>query len=148
MNTLRKITIRILAAVAVLAILPFPNASAGVPKIGPAVVNLSGRWSCDDGGTYYLKQSAGSQLFWFGESGDAGKSWSNIFHADLKQTGSKDGVVRVGSVIGGAWTDVPKGEAKNSGLLFLKIQSIDSFVIGKEGLGRDTFGGTTFTRIK
>lgn len=31
-------------------------------------------------GTYYIRVN-GSDVFWLGESSDAGKSWMNVFHA-------------------------------------------------------------------
>lgn len=139
-----------LAAAALLLLTTIGPAAAETPKIkipgaAAASVDLSGTWSCDDGGTYYVTQRS-QQLFWFGESADGGKAWSNIFHADLSRTGSQDGSVRVGKQIGGAWTDVPKGGARNSGALFLVVDSADAFHIQKEALGRQNFSGRTFKR--
>jgi hypothetical protein len=106
-------------------------------------VDLSGVWSSDDGGTYCVRQVAG-QLDWYGESPDGGKSWSNVFHADLKAHGGK---VATGEKVGGTWADVPKGGSRNSGILFLTTESADRFAV-KEGLGREGFTGTAWTRVR
>ena len=56
-------------------------------------LNLTGRWSANDGGTYYLRQ-LGDQLWWYGQSGDGGATWSNVYQ----------GVIR-GEQISGRWAD-------------------------------------------
>jgi hypothetical protein len=140
-----------LGVIALVADRPAPVEGQQAPKPPPikipgparAPVDLTGVWSSDDGGTYYLRQVNG-QLYWYGESADGGKSWSNVFHADLKAHGGK---VLTGEKVGGPWADVPKGGSKNSGILFLTAESADRFTI-KEGLGREGFTGTTWTRVR
>jgi len=44
----------------------------------PAIVfaDLTGKWSCNDGGTYYMRQ-LGKEVFWMGERAPTNPSWSN-----------------------------------------------------------------------
>ena len=83
-----------------------------VPQLTPtpAVPDLSGRWSGDDGGSYYVRQS-GVRVWWLGESADGGRSWSNVFHGTLNPTTR---------TIAGLWIDVPKGAAQSEGELILR----------------------------
>lgn len=73
--------------------------------------DLTGRWSCDDGGTYYLRQ-AGDQLYWFGEAAGNHPAWANVFTGKVS-----------GSRVEGAWLDVPKGRAAGSGRLELVVEA-------------------------
>lgn len=72
--------------------------------------DLTGRWSCNDGGTYYLRQ-AGSQVHWYGEAADAQPAWSTVFSGRIHQGRIK-----------GNWADVPKGRTAGSGDLELVIE--------------------------
>lgn len=73
--------------------------------------NLTGVWKCNDGGLYFIRQ-VGNQVWWYGESGDGGVAWSNVFQGYV--TGNK---------IIGKWADVPKGTARNYGEMTLLISS-------------------------
>ncbi len=73
--------------------------------------DLTGRWSCNDGGTYYLRQT-GSRVHWYGEAADAQPAWSNVFSGRIYETRIK-----------GNWADVPKGRTKGSGDLELMIEN-------------------------
>lgn len=73
--------------------------------------NLTGVWKCNDGGLYFIRQ-VGNQVWWYGESGDGGVGWSNVFQGYI--TGNK---------IIGKWADVPKGTARNYGEMTLSISS-------------------------
>jgi hypothetical protein len=72
--------------------------------------DLSGRWSGNDGGTYYLRQT-GSHLLWFGEATDAPPAWSNVFSGRIH-----------GTRIKGNWADVPKGRTTGAGDLELVLE--------------------------
>ncbi|HEY9710948.1 MAG TPA: serine/threonine-protein kinase [Oculatellaceae cyanobacterium] len=82
------------------------NDSINVEQITQAQ-NLAGVWQCNDGGLYFIRQ-VGNQVWWYGESGDGGVGWSNVFHGYI--TGNK---------IIGTWADVPKGTARNYGEMTL-----------------------------
>ena len=45
--------------------------------------DLSGVWHANDVGTYYLRQTDGDTLWWFGMSRDQGRSFANVLRARL-----------------------------------------------------------------
>ncbi len=68
---------------------------------------LTGAWSSDDSGTYYLRQ-IGNTVWWLGLSVDAGRSFANVFHGTLQN-----------NQVSGAWADIPLGQTSNAGTLTL-----------------------------
>jgi len=66
---------------------------------------LTGVWSSDDSGTYYVRQ-IGNTVWWLGLSVDEGRTFANVFR----------GTVQNGQ-ISGQWSDVPLGQTSNSGTL-------------------------------
>ena len=72
--------------------------------------DLTGRWSCNDGGTYYLRQN-GNQVYWYGEAADVRPAWSNVFSGRIHEGHIK-----------GSWIDVPKGRTAAAGDLELVIE--------------------------
>jgi len=94
-------------------------------------INLTGKWNCNDGGSYFIRQ-IDNELWWYGQSKDNGKTWSNVFHGHIK-----------GNQIKGKWVDVPQGLTKNSGEIILEILGNSKLkTIEKTG----GFGGTEWTR--
>jgi hypothetical protein len=92
----------ILAVAATLLVFAAPSPAA------PDKDDLTGKWTCDDGGTYYVRQ-IGTDVWWTGKSGepkDKKKAFANVFHGVLS-----------GNIITGAWADDPAGEAR--GYLFV-----------------------------
>ena len=107
------------------------NDNASLIAQSRPLINLTGQWNCDDGGTYFLRQ-IGNVLWWYGGSADAGASWSNVFR----------GIVQ-GNQINGQWADVPKGRNLSSGKMSLAIEPAFTLkAISKTG----GFGGGTWTR--
>lgn len=96
-------------------------------------VNLNGRWSASDGGTYYIRQ-VGNQLWWYGESPNQGATWSNIFHGQIR-----------GKEVAGKWVDVPKGRNNLAGEITLRVVSSNQFKAVRRTGG---FGGSLWTRIR
>ena len=96
--------------------------------------DLSGRWSGNDGGTYYLRQT-GSHVHWYGEAADAQPAWSNVFSGRIH-----------GTRIKGNWTDVPKGRTRGAGdlELVLEMEGNELRVVSKTG----GFAASRWTRIK
>ncbi|MBI2372102.1 MAG: hypothetical protein HYV08_18040 [Deltaproteobacteria bacterium] len=92
--------------------------------------DLTGLWTGNDGGTYYLRQ-VGDRIFWLGESGDGGRTWTNV------ATGKLSG----GRIILD-WGDVPKGAIRNSGLLVIRVEG--DRLVRVEGTGG--FGGSEWRR--
>lgn len=94
--------------------------------------NLTGRWRCNDGGIYYLRQ-VGNELWWYGQSNDNDPEFSNVYHATIHGN----------ATIVGRWADVPVGGTGGSGELDLKIVSNNRLTaIRRTG----NFGGTEWTR--
>lgn len=96
--------------------------------------NLTGRWSCNDGGTYYLRQ-IGKELYWCGEAGFGGQLWANVF----------SGSIRDGRIIG-KWADVPKGQSSEAGNLVLEIKNQGTVLRSVEKTGG--FKGSRWVRKK
>jgi hypothetical protein len=93
--------------------------------------DLTGRWSANDGGTYYIRQ-VGNDLWWYGESGDGGRSWTNVLHASLQ-----------GNRVVGRWADVPHGTIHSAGEMDIQVVSADRLVATRSTGG---FGGREWTR--
>jgi hypothetical protein len=103
-------------------------ASAAIGLASPAAAlcaatpNVTGKWSANDGGTYYMRR-VGNKVWWLGDG--PGDSWTNVFQGttDMK-------------TITGDWADVKGG--RNSGTLTLKVNG----EIGKGILGFQRIGST------
>ncbi len=68
---------------------------------------LSGVWSSDDAGTYYVRQ-IGSTVWWLGLSVDEGQTFANVFRGTLQN-----------NRVSGSWADIPLGHTANGGTLTL-----------------------------
>jgi len=103
-------------------------------EVSGSSINLTGRWRCNDGGTYYLRQ-LGDELWWFGKSGDDGANFTNIYR----------GKVNVQAMnVAGSWADVPHGKIMGSGTMSLQIVNSNLFRSTQKTGG---FGGSEWTRI-
>ena len=110
------------------------SSSGGTTQGSTSATNardLTGVWDCDDGGTYYIRQS-GNTIWWFGEPSIQPGGWSN----DAKGAITAD-------TINLDWSDVPKGRTLNSGILVLRIESNDRLTALQKTGG---FGGSVWTR--
>ena len=96
--------------------------------------DLSGRWSCNDGGTYYLRQTDGD-VHWYGEAADSQPAWCNVFSGRIH-----------GTRIKGSWADVPKGRTTGAGNLELVLEKngTELRVVNKTG----GFAASRWTRIQ
>ncbi len=94
--------------------------------------DLTGKWSCDDGGAYYLRQ-IGNTLYWYGERAQVNPQWSNVFVGTIQ-----------GNQVNGRWADVPKGQIMQNGQMRVRISpNGNSFeAIHKTG----GFGGSRWWR--
>ena len=77
---------------------------------GQTFTDLSGTWSSDDKGTYYIRQ-IGNEIWWFGKSSGHPIDYSNVFHGTL-----------IDNTIIGNWIDVPMGTSSSTGTLKLILQ--------------------------
>ncbi|MGD8400770.1 MAG: hypothetical protein PVH64_07540 [Bacillota bacterium] len=94
-----------------------------------AATSLTGTWSCNEGGTYYITQR-GDSVYWYGEQNPTSPSWANI---------------GVGKIIGNyifiEATDIPKGKATAQSNLIL-YRSGDNYFYRMAG----SWGGSTWSR--
>jgi hypothetical protein len=108
----------------------FRFSHAGSPPVSTSV-HLTGRWSCNDGGSYFIRQ-IGNEIWWHGLSRDGGATWSNVFHGRLN-----------GNHVSGRWADVPQGRIRGAGEMTFQIFGNNQFkAIRKTG----GFGGSVWTR--
>lgn len=99
----------------------------------PLDFTLTGRWQCDDGGTYYLRQ-IGNEVWWYGEYSGTNPAWSNVFKGTIQN-----------NQISGSWADVPKGYVQSNGNMQIRVVSANRLeAIIKTG----GFGGSVWTRLK
>jgi hypothetical protein len=98
--------------------------------------DLTGPWGGNDGGVYYVRQ-IGNAVWWMGLDGADGKNFSNVFHG-----------TRVGNLITGEWSDVPRGGAASSGSLAIEVVQTPRGVALRKREGTGGFGGTTWFRTK
>ena len=108
----------------------FRFARAEQPPISISL-NLTGRWRCNDGGSYFIRQ-VGSELWWYGQSRDGGATWSNVFHGRIQ-----------GNQVIGRWADVPHGRIQNAGEMSLQILGAHKLRATRRTGG---FGGSEWTR--
>jgi hypothetical protein len=95
-------------------------------------LDITGIYRCNDGGTYYVRK-VGDRVWWYGESGDGGTSWSNTFKGKMQGR----------SQIRGEWVDVPKGSARSEGNLTIRQIDFDKFIAVDQTGG---FSGSEWTR--
>jgi hypothetical protein len=93
--------------------------------------DLSGVWSCDNGGTFYFHQ-IGNTIWLLGEDKPSNPDWTDVAKGNI----DKD-------VISLEWADVPKGKYNSEGTLILRIISGDALqTISATG----GFSGSKWTR--
>ncbi|MEH1889272.1 MAG: hypothetical protein V7K92_07320 [Nostoc sp.] len=95
------------------------------------VINLTGKWQANDGGTYYIRQ-IGNQVWWYGEYSPTNPAFSNVFNGTINN-----------NQISGNWADVPKGSTLSSGSLQLRIVSYNRIEAVSQTGG---FGGSVWFR--
>ena len=98
-----------------------------------AFADLTGKWKCNDGGTYYVRQINNS-VFWYGELSATSPGWSNVANGTYS-----NGKLTV------RWADVPKGAAKGYGTLVLNVDRVERTMQYASGTGSG-FGGRAWTK--
>ena len=82
---------------------------------GSSAIDLTGTWSADDEGVYYLRE-LDDQVWWLGMSGlheplvDRGTRWTNVYRG-----------TRSGDTVTGTYADVPAGGILDSGPVVWKL---------------------------
>jgi hypothetical protein len=98
-----------------------------------ADVNLTGVWSGNDGGTYYIRQ-IGHVVWWYGDNSANTSSFSNVAHGEYT-----DGQLYL------LWADVTKGRDQHNGGLRISVVSPSKL----QALNRTgSFGGYIWTKIR
>lgn len=98
-----------------------------------SLADLTGKWSCNDGGFYYLRQ-IDNKIYWYGERAEHDPPWSNVFTGRLQ-----------GDKIKGRWADIPKGRAKSHGEIHLQISEGGNVLQATRKTGG--FGGSKWIRV-
>src|SRR5690242_1767653 len=84
-------------------------------------MNLTGIWTADDGGIYYIRQ-IGSQVWWAGLGNNGGgQNFTNVFRGTMTSANGLTEVV-------GTWADVPRGSNDGYGNLSLNVLSTTKIV--------------------
>lgn len=94
-------------------------------------IDLTGIWSCDDAGTYYIRQ-IGNAVWWDGEDTAANPRWANVAHGTIS-----------GNTVTLEYADVPEGTAIGYGTLVLDIISNDELRAKEKP---ESYGGSHWTR--
>lgn len=108
----------------------------------PAGEPMTGIWSGNDGGTYFVRDFMGSsghatlrQIVWAGFSGgDSGRSWSNVFFGAFDPYDP--------GIITGEWADVPRGASRGGGTLRLQVTGTGEFI----ATNHEGFGGSRWRK--
>ncbi|MDL2274704.1 hypothetical protein LJC22_01075 [Desulfosarcina sp. OttesenSCG-928-G10] len=102
----------------------------------PAAVahaDLTGRWSCNDGGLYYLKEHDGT-VYGYGEGKGVPPAWATVFSGRIDD-----------DRITGTWAHVPKGRASGAGALELTIEADGEQLRAAQSV--KGLNGTRWTRL-
>ncbi|MBI2782452.1 MAG: hypothetical protein HYX55_11780 [Chloroflexi bacterium] len=112
---------------------------------GKSAIDLTGTWTVDDDGVYYLRQ-LGDQVWWLGMSGlgrplvDRGSDWTNVYRGTLS-----------GDTITGTYADVPQGKIMDNGPVVLKLTPTAGGgiqLVRTDPILATGFGGMLFTPCK
>lgn len=120
-------------------------AQNAITSTGPNLPDLTGTYTADDGGIYYLQQ-VGSTLWWAGLSLDRSLSADQVWHRGLGFTNVFRGTINIDYTITGDWSDVSRGMTLNSGTLKLVIGSSGGVTQLTKVLATGGFGATTWTQ--
>lgn len=107
----------------------------------PSSDNLTGTWSCSDGGTYTINHQ-GNSVSWTGKSADGGGFWTHTFQGKIFKDNNQYYIV-------GTFKDIPPGRMRNQGELVVKIIDNNQLEKVAEFMGKKShrlFGGNTWTR--
>ena len=115
--------------------LPSPLPPGGLlgKNLPPPPFDLTGVYTSNDGGKYYIQQK-GYTIYWVGLSSDNGKTFTNVFQ----------GTIQSDMKISGYWSDVPLGRFHNSGTLTLAINQDHSLQKISDTGG---FSGSSWRRL-
>jgi hypothetical protein len=113
-----------------------------LPWDGSSAIDLTGTWSGDDEGVYYLRE-LGDKVWWLGMSGlhgllaNRGTNWTNVYRGTLS-----------GDTVTGTYADVPGGRIQDSGPVVMKLTPTPDggiSLVRVDPVLETGFGGSTFT---
>lgn len=93
--------------------------------------DLTGAWTSDSGGTYYIRQLQ-AEIWWYGEAQPNDPAWSNVAYGNIS-----------GNKLKLKWSDVPKGQIANNGILELELKPNGKLLATKK---TGDFGDSEWTR--
>lgn len=102
----------------------------GTPAPGPGTIDLTGTWSGDDGGRYYIRQLG--NIIWWDADGTTG-SWGNVAHGTISSN-----TIRLD------YADVPEGNANGFGTLVLDVISNNELKVTEKPA---SYGGSHLQRV-
>jgi microsomal dipeptidase-like Zn-dependent dipeptidase len=111
-------------------------------RVTPPAIDLTGIYSCDDGGTYFVRQM-GDRVFWVGEHPSG--AWVNVLSGRLVDERVEAGI----SVkrLHADWWVVPKGGAvRESGRLVLGVGSDGRGGVRLDKISGPGFGGNRWVK--
>jgi hypothetical protein len=111
-HAIRKIERNLFRLIATTSIIV---ATVSVSSAAPP--DISGVWTADDGGTYYVREFQ-NEVWWLGWS----PASSNDFHKGIGFSNVFQGVVSEGTITG-EWADVPRGQTLGAGSLKIAVLS-------------------------
>jgi hypothetical protein len=104
--------------------------------------NLTGKWIANDRGTYFARQ-IGNTLWWFGASKlQEGTIFSNVLRGTIYFPPANNTKV---PYIEGNWQDVPLGNTRGEGKIFLSVDPSGQ-KLTKIGSYGDIFGGSEWIK--
>ncbi len=107
--------------------------------------NLTGTYTADDGGIYFVQQS-GSTLWWAGMSLDQEILADEVWHRGLSFTNVFRGTINNDYTVTGEWSDVTRGTILQSGTLNLTISYFNGHLRLTKTAATGGFGATTLTQ--
>lgn len=126
-----------MAVIAAITMAPALVSEAAASQCAPRK-QISGLWHGSDGGKYWMRRLDGNVVWWVGESGDDGRTWTHVFRG--KFDGNK--------TISGEWVDVRgwKDPKLGMGQLTLELVGrVDALNGFKKAASSGPFGATTWS---
>jgi len=99
------------------------------------LAQLTGAWSGDDAGTYFVRQ-VGTTVWWLGLSSDEGLTFANVFRGTLQN-----------SQVSGTWADIPLGQTSNSGILTVQGDQGQASTAWNRVGDAGAFSGTSWQKL-
>jgi len=107
--------------------------------------DLTGTYTSDDGGLYYVQAVGDGTFWWAGLSLDRDLPVDYVWHRGLYFTNVFRGTI-TGNTITGEWADVSRGTTLNSGSLTLAISTPNNVPLLTKVSSTGGFGGSTWNK--